>query len=228
VSERAADTLLVDEIELGWRTPPAWARAALSEPLELLSDHAHCELRAATTAQALILRRTTDPEFVARLGAHAAEELAHFRRVLRVLHARGGDLLPAHANPYMEKLHRRSAGTRANALLDRLLIAALIERRSHERFELLAAAAADAGDAELAALYTELEPSERGHALLFVELAHRVASPEAPEVVGTRLADLIADEAAAARDAPFAPRIHGGPPRVDGSGVAPNRPMIDA
>jgi tRNA-(ms[2]io[6]A)-hydroxylase len=108
---------VLDEIELAWRTPRAWADAALRDPLALLSDHAHCELRAATTGQALILARTSDPELATRLGAHAAEELAHFRRVLRVLHARGGALQPAQRNPYMEELHgapRPRGGTRCS------------------------------------------------------------------------------------------------------------------
>lgn len=203
------------DLELALPTPAAWASAVLERPLELLSDHAHCELRAAAVGQSLILRRTTDAEYAARLGAHAAEELAHFRRVLRVLHARGGALLPAQPNPYMEGLDRRAAVTRSSGLLDRLLIAALIERRSLERFELLR----DAADGELATLYAELGPSERGHALAFVELARRVA-PAAE--VDARLAELVPLEAQAMDAAPFAPRMHSGPPAEVASG--PGRP----
>lgn len=199
----------LSEIELAWRTPEAWGAAVFADERTLLSDHAHCELRAAITGQSLILRRTTDADYASRLGAHAAEELAHYRRVLRVLHARGGDLQPAHPNPYMEALQRDAATTRTSGLLDRLLIASLIERRSLERFEMLGRAAEARGDEELAALYAELGPSERGHALLFVELATRIA-PE--DEVLARLDVLIPIEARAIQAAPFAARVHSGPP----------------
>ena len=70
-------------LELGWATPRAWAEAALAEPLALLSDHAYCELGAAAAAQGLIARRPGDVELVERLGAHASDELRHFRQVHR-------------------------------------------------------------------------------------------------------------------------------------------------
>ena len=113
-------------------------------------------------------------------------------------------------NPYVEALLRAAAGSRRHALLDRLLVAALIERRSCERFELLAAAASDGRGirARLAALYRELQASERGHALCFLELARGLAPAEE---VDARLAELLPLEAQAARAAPAAARIHAGP-----------------
>jgi tRNA isopentenyl-2-thiomethyl-A-37 hydroxylase MiaE len=94
----------------------------------------------------------------------------------------------------------------------------LIERRSLERFELLAAAAAEEGS-PLAALYAELAPSEAGHAALFVELAREQAGAED---LGPRLARWIEREAELVRALPFAIRVHSGPPPVYAeTGLAP-------
>ena len=193
--------------ELAWSTPRAWAEAALAEPLALLSDHAYCELGAAAAAQGLLARRPDDSALVERLGAHAAEELRHFRRVHRVLVELGGVLGPVRTNPYAEGLladvERGAAG-----LVDRLLVFGVIERRSLERFELLAAAARD-GASPLLELYAELAPSECGHAALFLELARECAAD-----ADARLARWLAREAELVARLPFAARIHSGPPPV--------------
>jgi len=192
-------------LELGWETPAGWAPAVLEEPLALLSDHAYCELGAAAAAQGLLARRPGDAALVERLGAHASEELRHFRQVHRKLVELGGTLGPVRQNPYAEGLlagvERGTAG-----LLDRLLVFALIERRSLERFTRLAEAAPEG---PLASLYTELAPSEAGHAALFLELA-RERFPA--EEVEPRLARWTAREAALVRGLAFGPRIHSGPP----------------
>jgi len=195
--------------ELAWSTPPAWADAALAEPLALLSDHAHCELGAAAAAQGLLARRPEDARLVERLSALAQEELAHFRRVHRLLCSLGGALEPVRKNPYAEGLLALAERGPRN-LLDRLLVAALIERRSLERFELLArAATGQAPLAELADLYGELAPSESGHAHLFVELARDAYGAGAAR---ERLAFWVEREAALVSALPFVPRIHSGPP----------------
>lgn len=198
-------------IELAWETPIHWAQRALERPLELLSDHAHCELRAAASAQAMIVKNPGQTGMVQRLGAIAIEELEHFRQVMRLLEELGGALRPALPNPYMAELLGRSAQTRSHGLLDRLLIAGLIERRSLERFELLGQAAAQAGIERVAALYEDLGPSERGHALTFVDLA-REAYPEA-DVEG-RLGALRALEGEIMSALGFEARIHSGCPAI--------------
>ncbi len=190
-------------IELAYETPPVWAERALAAPLELLSDHAHCELRAAASAQMLIVRNTGRARLVERLAALAMEEMSHFRQVTALLHELGGRLLPAEPNPYMKGLLSASADTREESLLDRLLVAALIERRSLERFELLA----DTADERIAPLYADLGPSEAGHGILFVDLA-RGCYPEG--VVSRRLGELAALEGAVVERLPFAARIHSG------------------
>jgi len=191
-----------------WDTPAAWAPRALEQPLALLDDHAHCELGAAAAAQALIARNPHYPQLADRLAALAQEELAHFRRVHDLLVQRGGSLGPARRNPYVEGLDPGGRRSREEALLDRLLIAALIERRSLERFEALAVTARG-GDADLARLFADLGPSERGHGLLFVNLAQDLF-PGAD--VGQRYAVLAQREADHIRGLAFAPRVHSGPP----------------
>ena len=195
-------------IELGWITPAVWAERALEQPLELLSDHAHCELGAASSAQAMIVKNPGRTRFAQRLGALAIEELNHFRQVVALLDELGGAVGQALPNPYMEGLLRSSAPTRTVGFLDRLLVAALIERRSLERFEMLAEAAEDP---RIADLYADLGPSERGHGLLFVDLAHE-AYPDLD--VDRRLDDLITIEAEVMAGLAFDVRIHSGTPAV--------------
>lgn len=194
--------------ELAWTTPRAWAAEVLAEPLALLSDHAYCELGAAAAAQGLLARRPGDSELVERLGAHAAEELRHFRQVHRLLVELGGSLGAVRSNPYAEGLLAH-VERGARGLVDRLLVFGLIERRSLERFELLAGAAAPASP--LAALYAELAPSEAGHAALFLELARERAPAGELE---PRLARWVEREAALVAGLAPGPRIHSGPPLV--------------
>ncbi len=192
---------------LAYQTPAGWAACALSDPLALLSDHAHCELKAASTAQALIGKNTGHPEIVSRLPRVAIEELEHFERVVGLLERRGGSLAPQATSPYADGLHKGSAGTRSNLLLDRLLLAHLIEARSLERFHLLAQ---HAPDAELRELYADLLASEASHRALFMGLARSVF-PAA--VVTAREAQLRELEGSVIAGLDPGPRIHSGPPR---------------
>jgi tRNA 2-(methylsulfanyl)-N6-isopentenyladenosine37 hydroxylase len=185
---------------LRWATPAEWGRRAASEPLRLLSDHAHCELRAAASAQGLIHRHPSESRLVERLATLALEELEHFRSVHRLLTDAGGQLLPVEPSPYAEGLLRGQG-----ALLDRLMAAALIEARSLERFELLAQHLPE----PFAGLYRELIPSERGHAHLFVRLAKELYPATA---VDLRLSWWLDREAAVMAGLEFAPRMHSGCP----------------
>lgn len=197
-------------IELRWRTPPAWVAEVEREPLALLSDHAHCELGAAAACQALIVRNPGRDELVRELSETARTELEHFELVVRHLHRRGARLGHAEPNPYTAGLSRAAAQAPApgelGVLLDRLLVAGLIEARSLERFHLLAT---ELGDPELAALYRGLMASEARHRALFQRLA---LSYFEPERVAARLEELVEMEAACIAGLPGGPRIHSGPP----------------
>jgi len=199
------------------RTSTAWARAALADPLALLDDHAHLERKAASNALALLTRwpkpaaGREDQALAARwskvLAAVAKDESEHLALVVKILGRRGGVLGRLHANPYaagLRDLVRRGRG--ADELVDRLLVCALIEARSCERFERLAEVAEDD---ELRRLYRGLLASERGHYRIFLDLAHAV--PAAQDVEG-RWGALLDEEARILAAQPPGARMHAGDP----------------
>jgi tRNA-(ms[2]io[6]A)-hydroxylase len=194
--------------ELASRTPPGWAPSAVGDLQALLSDHAHCELKAAASAMALLRRHGGRAGLVARLAPLVREEFDHFQRVLRELAARELLLLPDRPSPYSRAL-LAAAGTprrRADGILDTLLVAALIEMRSHERFaRLLECEAA----APLHALLAPLAEAEERHGEVFLELALE-AAPE--EEVRARFRALAEAEAEALVAVPAGPRVHSGVP----------------
>jgi tRNA-(ms[2]io[6]A)-hydroxylase len=151
-------------------TPVAWAAAALAEPAALLSDHAHCEKKAALNALNLSQSCADTPRASVLLARLAEEELNHYRRVLEALQGFGWNLRPDLGNAYAQALHKLAA----KGLLDRLLIAALIEARSCERLWLLERAGAahpELGSAPWLTFLLELERCEAGHALSYRSLA---------------------------------------------------------
>lgn len=191
-------------------TPDTWARAALGEPLALLNDHAYLEKKAASNALEL-LNRWPDPLCPAGwpeiLAAVASDEAAHLGAVVRLLIRRGGRLERTHRNPYASALRglvRKGAGTQE--LLDRLLVSALIEVRSCERFEVLARCS---GDRELARFYARLGRSELGHYRVFLELAGLVVPAREARV---RWDEMLRAEAEILAVQPPGPRIHSGVP----------------
>jgi tRNA 2-(methylsulfanyl)-N6-isopentenyladenosine37 hydroxylase len=195
---------------LASRTPASWAPAVARDLHALLSDHAHCELKAAASALSLVKRQSGRLALVQRLLPLVREEVDHAQRVLRELESRGWELRPDSASPYMTGLlaaagapRRRGAG-----LVDSLLVSALIEARSHERFERLLECEAMAA---LAPLYRLLAEAEQRHGSLFLELACSAAPLD--EVAG-RHAELAAAEAALLAGLPCEPRVHSGPPAV--------------
>src|SRR3954449_846289 len=141
------------DLPLKYETPASWATQALREPLELLNDHAHLEKKAAANALELLNRwpEPNPPEnWVAAMTAIARDEVEHLATVSRLLARRGGRLTRQHGNPYAADLHklvRRGKGK--EELVDRLMISALIEARSCERFRLLGEAVNEADDREL-------------------------------------------------------------------------------
>jgi tRNA-(ms[2]io[6]A)-hydroxylase len=192
-------------------TQPAWADRAARDLDRVLCDHAHCEMKAASNALALSARCTPWPSVMRALLDLAEEELAHFRRVLCEIERRGLALGPPEEDYYAAELRRRaSAGRRdrsiAAVVTDRLLVGALIEARSCERFKLLSASIRPV-DADLAAFYAELFEAEARHHAALTELAG-VVTPDAG-LVRARLADLARVEAEIVRALPGGATIHG-------------------
>ena len=181
---------------------PRWLPIALRDMDRVLVDHAHCEKKAAATAMSLVSSYPEHERLVRRLTALAIEELRHFRSVYEQLRGRGLALGPDPGDPYAQKLRSTVRGPRDDRLLDRLLVAGLIEARSCERLGLLAAAL---GDAELASMYESLARAEAGHATLFRDLAAELFPAQD---VDTRLAELTEIEARIVAELPLEPRIH--------------------
>jgi len=182
-------------------TSTRWVEAALADLDAVLVDHAHCEMKAASNALSLAVRASQAPRIVSHLVSLAEEELSHFRRVLGELERRGIPLGPPPLDAYAAELRKIVRAERKGvpvgnglasmvALVDRLLVAALIEARSCERFRLLADALRERGPADLHVLYQELLASEARHFRTFVDLAHDVARPD-DAWVGGRL-DIVA------------------------------------
>lgn len=187
-------------------TPPGWESVALAGLHETMSDHAHAEKKAALSALSLLNAHPGRDELVVRMAKLAREEIRHLDQVVGHLRARGWSLLADRPDRFARALSaERRPGGGAATLCDRLLVAALIEARSWERLNLLGAALAGTGEAELADFYGELARSEAGHYRVFVDLA---ASECPDEDVEGRLAELAKIEAAVIADLPHEARIH--------------------
>jgi tRNA-(ms[2]io[6]A)-hydroxylase len=199
-----ADIAKLDTLPLHSRTPVEWARAVLADPIRLLIDHAFLEKKAANNALELLTRWPGDwlPGWVETMTGVARDEAAHLAQVTRILLRRGGRLDRIHKNPYANSLRLLVRKGEPAQILDRLLVSALIEVRSCERFAVLAAASADT---ELASFYETLFSSEFGHYRVFLELARKMTDAPAVEA---RWQQLLAAEARILADQEAGPRIH--------------------
>jgi tRNA-(ms[2]io[6]A)-hydroxylase len=197
------------DLPLRFQTPLTWAPRALSDPLALLNDHAHLEKKAATNALELLNRwpEPNPPEnWVTAMTAVARDEVEHLAVVTRLLARRGGKLTKSHANPYASELHKLvRKGLGPEELIDRLMISALIEARSCERFNLLGQVVAD--DPELRKLYRGLWASEHGHYRTFIQLAEQLLRPK---VVQKRWNEMLDAESQIIQTQPPGPRMHSG------------------
>jgi tRNA-(ms[2]io[6]A)-hydroxylase len=192
-------------LHLAAPTDPAWAARAVAHLDEILLDHAHLEKKAAGTAVTLLFRHPEIEALQAPLAELAREELAHFRAALGHLARRGVAFRRQRPGRYAGRLHRIVRTAEGDALLDVLLVAAVIEARSCERLGLLGAALAPV-DAALASWYGSLLASEARHHGEYVELAERCFPDR--DVRG-RLAEIAAHEASVLAGADFEPRLHG-------------------
>lgn len=206
----------VEALPLHSRTPPEWGRAALADPIALLIDHAFLEKKAANNAMELLTRWPTDwdEEWVETMTSVAKDETSHLAHVVKILLRRGGRLERQHKNAYANALRQLVRKGDPREIVDRLLVAALIEVRSCERFAVLAAISEDA---ELADFYCALCLSELGHYKVFLKLARR-AGPKA--AVAERWNEMLVAEARILAAQEGGPRIHSGWPgaRMRGAG----------
>jgi tRNA-(ms[2]io[6]A)-hydroxylase len=158
-------------------TDPRWVDLAEKSLQEILTDHAYCEQKAAISCISLIQRYSRKEKLVHELAPVVTEEWGHFRMVLSELQKRGLQLGNQRKDEYVNALVQfvQKGGDEEGRLLDQLLIMALIEARSCERFKRLSEGLADE---YLRKFYRRFMESEAGHYTLFIELANTYIDKE--------------------------------------------------
>ena len=151
-------------------TDPRWVNIAEKNIEDILVDHAYCEQKAASSCISLIIQFPEREKLIEILTPVVAEEWAHFELVIEHLKKRGYSLGKARKDEYVSQLNQvmKKGGTRDEQLVERLLMNALIEARSCERFKLLWK---NLEEEELQRFYYDLMVSEAGHYHNFIELA---------------------------------------------------------
>ncbi len=172
-------------------TDPRWVDVAEKQIGDILVDHAYCEQKAASSCISLIVQFPDKEELVEVLTPVVAEEWEHFERVIKQLKKRGLALGKQRKDQYVLELQKvlKKGGSREDQLVEKLLMNALIEARSCERFKMLWK---NLQDEELKQFYYELMVSEAGHYVNFIELAKKY---KAEDYVRTRWKELLAAEA---------------------------------
>ena len=171
---------------------------------EVLIDHAHCERKAATVAMNLINSYTENRELCKEMTVIVQEELEHFHMVLDILDQKGISFRTQPVGPYGKQLNLMVRTYEPDRAIDRLLVASLIEARSCERFQLLAAHMTGK-DAQLTEFYEGLFESEARHHTTYVRLAEHFADRE---TVRVRLAQLSEMESQIIAEGCDLPRMH--------------------
>lgn len=160
----------ITKLGLQLPTDPRWVNLAEIDLGEILTDHAYCEQKAATSCISLIQAYPDRTELVEEVAPIVTEEWGHFRMVLAELKKRGLQLGRQRKDEYVNQLlgFQQKGLSREQALLDRLLVCAMIEARSCERFRLLSLYCSEE---ELRGWYHKFMVSEAGHYRLFLDLA---------------------------------------------------------
>jgi len=158
-------------------TDPRWVDLASISLEDILTDHAYCEQKAATSCISLIQRYSDKEKLVQELAPIVTEEWGHFRMVLQELQKRGLKLGKQRKDEYVNALMKfeMKGGSEEDRFLDKLLIFALIEARSCERFKRLSEGL---NDKYLSNFYRRFMESEAGHYTLFIELAETYINKE--------------------------------------------------
>lgn len=192
----------MDVIQLKLASPPAWVTTVIDAMDAFLPDHAAAEKKASSMAMTMVSHYPDRPELVSAMIDLALEELSHFRAVVRIMHERGLSLLPDEKDPYVNAMRKQLREGKDLYLMDRLLVAGIIEARGAERFGLVAEALPE-GD--LKRFYQSITRSELSHQGLFLQLAKRFFPDDA---VHARLDSLLNAEADIVRKLVIRPALH--------------------
>lgn len=185
-------------------TDPRWTNIAEKNLEEILIDHAWCEQKAATMAISLIVTNPDKTELIDEMTSLAREEMGHFKMVMDKIKQYGFKLGPQRPDEYAKKLYHffPKGGSRTDGLVHALLVAALIEARSCERFRLLSE---NLSDPDLSKFYYDLMKSEAGHYTMFLKFARQY---DDVQKVNTKWQALLTFEAEVMESMGIADRIH--------------------
>lgn len=186
-------------------TDPRWVNIVEKNIEEILTDHAYCEQKAASTAVSLIVSFPEYTELVQEMIELVNEEMSHFKMVHDLILEKGWILGRDRKDEYVIKLLKffPKGGSRTTQLVHRLLYAALIEARSCERFRLLSE---ELEDKKLAKFYRKLMISEAGHYTMFLKFARKYGDIED---VNKKWQDLLNYEAEIMKSLDSKETIHG-------------------
>lgn len=190
---------------LQFETETSWVEVAQNGLQQLLTDHAFAEQKAASNAVSIIINYSEETELVKDMSDIAIEEMEHFRMVHTLMVSRDMVLGKATKNDYALNLQKFFPHTnnRTEALVHRLLVAALIEARSCERFKVFAD---NMDDQELSDFYRDLMVSEANHYTLFLGYARKYMNRE---IVDKKWHDLLAFEAEMMKSRGTIAKVHG-------------------
>lgn len=179
-----------------------WVETVLSDFDAFLLDHAACERKASAMAMSFVMRYPDRTQILDPMIVLAREELTHFHRVFRICIERGLRFSKDTKDPYVNGLLKLTRNGRDEEFLDRLVFAAVVEARGHERFGCIAEALPD-GD--LKDFYAEITRSEERHAEIFLDLA---SGYFAAEKIEERLRFFLDAEAALLPQLPLRAALH--------------------
>ena len=190
---------------LQFETETSWAEIAKDNLQQILTDHAFLEQKAASNAVSIIINYSEETELVKEMSDIAIEEMQHFKMVHQLMVKRGMVLGREQKNDYAIKLQKffKKTGDRTEALIQRLLVAALIEARSCERFKVFSE---NMEDEQLRKFYKNLMISEANHYTTFLSLARKY---QAREIVDKKWKALLKYESEIMRERGKLAKIHG-------------------
>lgn len=195
----------IQMLHLKLPTDPRWVNIVEKNIEDILTDHAYCEQKAASSAISFIIGFPDYTELVSEMSNLAQEEMSHFKMVHDIMKDRGLTLGRERKDAYVNKLrfYFPKGGSRVESLVNRLLVAALIEARSCERFRLLSE---ELEDKKLAKFYKKLMISEAGHYTMFLKFARQYGDRE---VVDKKWQELLDFEAQVMQELSKSETIHG-------------------
>jgi len=190
---------------LQFETETSWAEIAKNDLQQILTDHAYAEQKAAANATSIIINYSEETELVQEMALIAIEEMEHFKMVHDIMVKRGMVLGRADKNDYAAYLQKYFPKTkdRLESLIQRLLVAALIEARSCERFKVFAD---NMKDEELSKFYLELMVSEANHYTTFLNFARKYQDRK---IVDEKWAGLLKYEADFMSERGIKAKVHG-------------------